>query len=195
MAEGAILDRLVDRLAEAAAKFRLGKSTEPSTQMGPLVNKGHRAEVIAHIDRARESGARVVAGGRVPDSETLRHGCFVEPTVLAGVTPRMPIWRDEVFGPVITVTGVNSLAEAIAAVNDSNYGLSSSVFTTSLRSAHKFIEAADTGQVAINLPTSGWDVHQPFGGFKESGSPFKEQGLEGLRFYTRVKTAAIRFDW
>jgi len=100
-----------------------------------------------------------------------------------------------VFGPVLAVRRVADFDEAVAAVNDSDYGLSAALFTGNLRHAHRFIDAADTGQVAINLPTSGWDVHQPFGGFKESGSPFKEQGLEGLRFYTRVKMAAIRFDW
>jgi len=77
-------------------------------------------------------------------------------------------------------------------VNDSAYGLSSAVFTRSLEAAHRFVDAVDTGQVSVNQPTSGWDVHHPFGGFKDSGSPFKEQGLEALRFYTRVKTAAIR---
>jgi acyl-CoA reductase-like NAD-dependent aldehyde dehydrogenase len=87
---------------------------------------------------------------------------------------------------------VDDLEQAIEAVNDSTYGLSSAVFTRSLASAYRFIEGVDTGQVSVNQPTSGWDVHQPFGGFKESGSAFKEQGSEALHFYTRIKTAAIR---
>jgi aldehyde dehydrogenase (NAD+) len=163
--------------------------------MGPVVNDGHRSDILRHVNGARQSGARIAAGGNVPSGEPLRHGCFVEPTVVADVTPDMPIWRDEVFGPVIALTRAASLDEAIGAVNDSSYGLSASIFTSSLRAANRFVDAVDTGQVAVNLPTSGWDVHHPFGGFKESGSPFKEQGLEGLRFYTRVKTAAVRFEW
>jgi acyl-CoA reductase-like NAD-dependent aldehyde dehydrogenase len=87
---------------------------------------------------------------------------------------------------------VDTLEEAIEAVNDSVYGLSSAVFTKDLGSAFRFVEAVDTGQVSVNQPTSGWDVHHPFGGFKDSGSAFKEQGLEALNFYSRVKTAAIR---
>lgn len=193
--EAPVYDEMVTRLAAAAGALRLGASTDPATHMGPLVNEGHRSEVLGHVNRARSSGARVVGGGNVPAGDALRYGCFVEPTVIADVTAQMPIWRDEVFGPVIAVHRVRSFDEAISAVNDSSYGLSSSIFTTSLRSAQRFIDAADTGQVAVNLPTSGWDVHQPFGGFKDSGSAFKEQGLEGLRFYTRVKTAAVRFDW
>jgi aldehyde dehydrogenase (NAD+) len=193
--EAPVYDDVVKRLAAAAGALRLGASTDPTTQMGPLVNAAHRAEVLGHVDRATQAGARLVMGGSAPTAESLRHGCFVEATVMADVTSDMPIWRDEVFGPVIAVHRVGSFDEALAAVNDSSYGLSSSIFTTSLRFAQRFVDAADTGQVAVNLPTSGWDVHQPFGGFKHSGSAFKEQGLEGLRFYTRVKTAAIRFDW
>jgi aldehyde dehydrogenase (NAD+) len=69
------------------------------------------------------------------------------------------------------------------------------VFTTSLTSARRFFERAETGQVSVNLPTAGWDVHHPFGGFRDSGSAFKEQGSPGLRFYTRIKTSAVRFAW
>jgi aldehyde dehydrogenase (NAD+) len=116
----------------------------------------------------------------------------VQPTVLTGIEPTMDIWREVVFGPVVAVCMVDGLDEAVAAVNDSNYGLSAAVFPAGLRSAELFANRVNTGQVAVNLPISGWDVHQPFGGFGDSGSPFKEQGLEGLRFYTRVKTVAVR---
>jgi aldehyde dehydrogenase (NAD+) len=193
--ESVVYGEIVDRLAAAAGALRLGPSTDPGTQMGPVVNAGHRSDILGHVNGARQAGARIVAGGNIPAGDPLRYGCFVEPTVVADVTPDMPIWRDEVFGPVIALTSAGSLDEAIAAVNDSSYGLSASIFTSSLRAAQRFIDGVDTGQVAVNLPTSGWDVHHPFGGFKESGSPFKEQGLEGLRFYTRVKTAAVRSEW
>jgi aldehyde dehydrogenase (NAD+) len=136
-----------------------------------------------------------MAGGNAPSAEPLQHGRFVEPTVIAEVTADMPVWRDRVFGAVIALHMVTAFEDAVRAVNDSAYSRSSSIFITSLRAAQRFGDAADTGQVAVNLPTSGWDVHQPFGGFKDSGSPFKEQGIEGLRFYTRIKTAAIRYDW
>lgn len=193
--EAPLHDRLVEKLAAAVRGLKLGASTDPQTRIGPVVSRRHQQEVLGHIERARASGANIVLGGGAPKNEALSHGCFVEPTLVTGVTAEMPIWREEVFGPVLAIRAVASFDEAVAAVNDSPYGLSAAVFTTSLRQAQRFIDAAETGQVSVNLPTSGWDVHQPFGGFKDSGSPFKEQGLEGPRFYTRVKTAAVRFDW
>src|SRR5690606_7425688 len=111
------------------------------------------------------AGARLVCGGSAPTAEPLAHGCYVEPTLLADVTPEMAIWRDEVFGPVLAIAEADGFDAACAALNDSAFGLSASLFTTSLSSAHRFLDRADTGQVAVNLPTSGWDVHHPFGGF------------------------------
>jgi aldehyde dehydrogenase (NAD+) len=105
----------------------------------------------------------------------------------------MDIWRREVFGPVIVLRPVDGLGEAIDEVNDSDFGLAAAVFTRDLNAAYTFVEAVDCGQVAVNTTTSGWDVHHPFGGFGDSGSAFKEQGAEALRFSTRVKTVAIRF--
>ena len=193
--EASVHDSLVEKLTAAVRELKMGASIDPQTQIGPVVSRHHQKEVLDHIERARVAGARIVLGGGTPRDEALVHGCFVEPTLVGGVTPDMPIWKEEVFGPVLAVRAVASFEQAVAAVNDSPYGLSAALFTSNLRHAQRFVDAADTGQVSINLPTSGWDVHQPFGGFKYSGSAFKEQGLEGLRFYTRVKTAAIRFDW
>jgi aldehyde dehydrogenase (NAD+) len=82
--------------------------------------------------------------------------------------------------------------QAIEIVNNTRYGLSASIVTRSLAAAHAFARGVDTGCVAVNLPTVGWDVHTPFGGFKDSGSPYKEHGIEGLQFYTRVKSVAMR---
>lgn len=184
---------LVERLTAAASALRLGPGSDAATTMGPLVSARHRDDVLGHIAAARAEGATVVVGGGPPEDPALGRGCFVLPTILTGVTPAMAIWRDEVFGPVVAVREVDGFAEAVTATNDSAYGLSAAVFTTSLQHAYRFADQARTGQVAVNLPTSGWDVHQPFGGFGDSGSPFKEQGADALRFYTRVKTVAIRY--
>ena len=185
--------KTLDGLVREAAARRLGPGADPATTMGPLVSAGHRAGVLEHIARARAAGAEIVTGGTTPEGDRYAHGCYVTPTVIGGVERTMPIWRDEVFGPVVAVHVVDGFDAAVAAVNDSAYGLAASVFTTSLSAAHEFADLADAGQVAVNLPTSGWDVHQPFGGFGDSGSAFKEQGADGLRFYTRVKTVAIRY--
>jgi alpha-ketoglutaric semialdehyde dehydrogenase len=190
--ERAVAGEFTRALVTHAERMRLGPGLEPGTTMGPLVSERHRNEVLDHLERARREGAQVLTGGGPPPDPELSRGCYVQPTVLADVDGAMAIWRDEVFGPVVAVREVSDLEEAIAAANDSVYGLSAAVFTASLSSAARFADQVDAGQVAINLPTSGWDVHQPFGGFRESGSAFKEQGIEGLRFYTRVKTVATR---
>jgi acyl-CoA reductase-like NAD-dependent aldehyde dehydrogenase len=190
--ERAIAPELLERLTARAAEIRLGPGSEPQTTMGPLVSAAQRDEVLAHLERAVSDGARVVAGGGRPAERRLRCGCYVEPTIYADVSPEMAIWREEVFGPAIAVLEADGLDAVIAAFNDSPYGLSAALFTRSLEAAARFAAEVDTGQVSINLPTSGWDVHQPFGGFGDSGSAFKEQGLEALRFYTRVKTVAVR---
>jgi acyl-CoA reductase-like NAD-dependent aldehyde dehydrogenase len=192
--EDAVNDALLAKLQERVADLVVGPGLDPATTMGPLSYPAHRDSVLGHIDRARKDGAEVVAGGGRPAAEELGHGCYVEPT-LVRVTPGHALWRDEVFGPVLAVTTAKDFDEAAALANDTAFGLSAAVFTTSLAQAHRFIDRSETGQVSVNLPTAGWDVHHPFGGFRESGSAFKEQGAPGLRFYSRIKTAAVRFSW
>lgn len=193
VADRAVAAELVERLTALARAQRLGPGLDPETTMGPTVSPEHQQEVLGHLDAALREGAVAAAGGARPAEERLEHGCFVEASVLTGVEPGMTIWREEVFGPVLAVREVDGFDEAVAAANDSRYGLSAAIFTRSLEAAHRFADLADTGQVAVNLPTSGWDVHMPFGGFRESGSAFKEQGVDALRFYTRTKTVAIHF--
>jgi acyl-CoA reductase-like NAD-dependent aldehyde dehydrogenase len=189
-----IAARLLELLRARAAACVLGPGLEPATTVGPLSAPGHRDDVIGHIERARSQGATVLAGGGRPADESLAHGCYVTPTIIA-VRPEHALWRDEVFGPVISVVEADGFDEAIALANDTVYGLSAAVFTRDIERAYQFIDRAEAGQVSVNLPTSGWDVHHPFGGFRDSGSPFKEQGAPGLRFYTRIKTAAVRVAW
>ncbi len=185
---------LTSKLRAKAAEVVLGPGLDPATTMGPLSYAAHRDGVLSHIERARAEGASVIAGGGRPAAAALEHGCYVEPT-LTRVTPGQSLWRDEVFGPVLAITTATGFHDAVRLANDTVYGLAAAVYTTSLTSANEFIDLAEAGQVAVNLPTAGWDVHHPFGGFRDSGSPFKEQGSPGLRFYTRIKTAAVRFAW
>jgi alpha-ketoglutaric semialdehyde dehydrogenase len=192
--DASVATALEARLRDAIAGIVLGPGLDPATTMGPLSYAAHRDGVLKHIERARKEGATVVLGGGRPAAAGLSHGCYVEPTLIS-VTPEQSLWRDEVFGPVLAVTTATGFDDAVRLANDTVYGLSAAVFTTSLTSANTFIELAEAGQVAVNLPTAGWDVHHPFGGFRESGSAFKEQGTPGLRFYTRIKTAAVRYAW
>lgn len=185
-----VADRLQALVSSRVAALSVGAGAADGTDVGPVVNRRAQREIGAMVDAALAEGAQVIAQAELaPEQE--QAGSFVRPTFLRAETGHT-IWRDEVFGPVLAMTVVDGLDEAVELVNDSAYGLSSAVFTRSLDSAFRFVESVDTGQVSVNQPTSGWDVHHPFGGFKESGSPFKEQGLEAFHFYTRVKTAAVR---
>jgi aldehyde dehydrogenase (NAD+) len=192
--EASVASALAGRLRDRVAEIVVGPGLDPATTMGPLSYAAHRDGVLEHIERARKEGGEVIVGGSRPTADALVYGCYVEPT-LVNVTPAQSLWRDEVFGPVLAITTATGFDDAVRLANDTAFGLAAAVFTTSLTSANRFLEEAEAGQVAVNLPTAGWDVHHPFGGFRESGSPFKEQGAPGLRFYTRIKTTAVRYQW
>jgi alpha-ketoglutaric semialdehyde dehydrogenase len=191
LAAAPVAEALVERLVERAGRQILGPGLEPSTTMGPLVSDDQRRSVAGFVDRAQGDGAEAAYGAGGLQRPELEHGSFYAPTILTNVRADMEIWRDEVFGPVVAVAPVADIEEAIATVNDSAYGLAAAVFTRDLSTAMKFADEVEAGQVAINRPTSGWDVHMPFGGFKDSGSGTKEQGLEGVHFYTRTKTVVL----
>lgn len=186
-----VYDELLDAVFAVMANIHIGPTSEEATTHGPVISQTQLSTVLSAIGRARDEGGRILRGGDHLIDSPLDQGFFVDPAVIE-VRPDTGLWRDEVFGPVLAVTKVTSLDAAIDIVNDSPYGLSAGIFTTDLAASHVFAERVNTGQVAVNLPTSGWDAHLPFGGFKDSGSLFKEQGAEGLRFYTRVKTVAMR---
>ncbi len=171
--------------------MRVGPGLDEDTEVGPLVTEEHLGKVLESIEASGADGAELVVGGSRLDGDGYERGHFLKPTVVSGVRSGTRTWNEEIFGPVVSVTEVSSLDEGIQMTNDSRYGLSASIFTRDLTAAHRFADEVDAGQVGINLPTTGWDVHVPFGGFKESGSPFKEHGVEGLQFYTRVKSVAL----
>jgi aldehyde dehydrogenase (NAD+) len=186
-----IIDQVEKELSLLAGEVRVGEGSAETTTMGPVINERARQKVLSLVDAAMTEGAQVAYGGAALKDEPYARGCFVQPTVLTGVTTKMRIWKEEIFGPVVAVVPFETLDEVIAMVNDTEYGLAAGIFTNDLTAAHTFIDSVEAGQAVINLPPSGWDVHQPFGGFKDSGSPFKEHGLDGLAFYTRIKTAAM----
>lgn len=191
--ERPVYEEFTRLLLAEVARIGLGAPLADGTGMGPLSSPRQRDSVLDHIERAVKQGAKVLTGGDAPRDTGLAHGCYLNPTVLGEVSPDLAIWREEVFGPVLALRAVDSFDEAVAAVNDSDFGLAAAVFTRDLNAAHRFAEEAECGQIAVNLTTPGWDVHHPFGGFHDSGSPFKEQGTEALHFYTRVKTVAIHY--
>ncbi len=187
-----IAAELTRRLVVAIQALRVGPGEEAGVQVGPLVTDSHRQSVVDALRRAEMDGARRLVGGSIPDSPRYEHGHFLMPTLLDTVATSSASWQTEIFGPVLAMVTTGSLDEGIAMVNDTRYGLSSALFSESLSSAYRFTENVQTGQVAVNLPTTGWDVHVPFGGFADSGSAFKEHGIDALRFYSNVKSVMTR---
>lgn len=190
--EAGIRDAFVGEFVNAAKRITVGPGLEDTTTMGPVVDQSQLDTVLRAVETGKKEGAQVLFGGERLHGDRYDHGYFVAPTILGRVSPKMTVAQEEIFGPVVAVMEAADVDEAIAVVNGTRYGLAASLVTRSLSAAHAFARGVETGCVAVNLPTVGWDVHVPFGGFKDSGSAFKEHGIEGLQFYTRVKSVAMR---
>lgn len=180
----AVHDEFAEKLTARAQALRVGDPLAEGTEMGPLSEQRILDKVIRHVETARESGATILTGGG-------HQGLFFEPTVLTGVTPEMEIAREETFGPVAPIIKIGSVEEALAIANDSDYGLSTSVFTSSLASAFDMAEGLEAGAVNVNASTNDWELNGPFGGWKKSGIG-RELGTDILREFSNVKT--ITFD-
>ncbi len=179
--EAAFLDRLVER----TQAITLGDPLDEATTLGPLVSEAQRDKVLGYIERGRAEGARLVAGGGVPQ----REGYFVEPTVFADVTDAMTIAREEIFGPVMCVLSFDSEAESVARANATGFGLSAGVFTRDLARAHRVIGALEAGTCWINTYNLT-PVEMPFGGTKLSGLG-RENGRAAIEHWTEVKTVYV----
>ena len=171
----AVAAEFIVRLRQRVRDLVVGPGIDPATTMGPVVAHEQRDTILAFVQRAVDDGATVVSSGHETPAGRLSRGSFVNPTVLTGVRSDMEIWREEVFGPVLAVAEVADLDSAVSAVNASRFGLAAAVFTRDLKAAMTFADGVQTGQVSVNLPTSGWDVHMPFGGYKRSGSASAER--------------------
>lgn len=183
-------DRFVDRLVGLLReRHRPGVATHMDTTMGALINRAQYERSLAYIASAREEGATLVAGGSPPADAALRGGFFVEPTVFTGVTPRMKLAREEVFGPVLAVLRWRDEDELFAAVNGVEFGLTASFWTRDLLTAHKAAARVEAGYVWINDCSSHF-IGAPFGGFKQSGLG-REESKDELFEFTQVKNVNV----
>ncbi|KPV53470.1 aldehyde dehydrogenase [Kouleothrix aurantiaca] len=190
--ERPVLREFTDRLVAAARSLKVGPGLSDGIQMGPAVSKGQLATDLEYIEIARGEGAEVLADGGAPDGSAFARGHFVQPTVIAKITPDMRIAQEEVFGPVVGLLEAGDLEEALAIANNTSYGLSAGIVTTDLRRAIRFAERAEAGMVKVNQGTVGASIQAPFGGFKNSGSGmFREMGKGAVEFFTKVKTVYI----
>ncbi|HEY9282630.1 MAG TPA: aldehyde dehydrogenase family protein [Pyrinomonadaceae bacterium] len=188
-----VADNFIERLIARAESLKIGDGSDPATEVGPVVDGGQFKSVLSYIDAGREDGASLVAGGGVAEGPGLRKGFFIQPTVFVGVTPEMRIAREEIFGPVLSVMRVQDFDEAMRVANDSEYGLSSSIFSNDAARIFRFIDEIETGMTHVNSPTTGGEAHVPFGGVKATGIGEREQGSTALDFYTELKVVYVDY--
>jgi acyl-CoA reductase-like NAD-dependent aldehyde dehydrogenase len=182
-----IHDKFVGALAERTAGLRVGHALEKDTEIGPVVDPGQLKQDTDYIEIGKGEGATLAAGGERVTSAT--EGYFLQPTLFTGATNQMRIAREEIFGPVAAVIKVKDYEEALATANDTEFGLSAGIVTTSLKYATHFKRNSEAGMVMVNVPTAGVDFHVPFGGRKGSSYGPREQGKYAAEFFTIVKTA------
>ncbi len=182
-----VSEEFTDRVSTRAAKLRLGSGLESESQVGPLINARQRDRVEALVAEAKGDGVEIRTGGRRP--ERLPNGYFYEPTVLAGVRPDMPVYHEEVFGPVLPITTFEDLDEAIQLANATPYGLAAYVWTNNLKAAIKAAEGLEFGMIGVNEWTPQ-ATEAPFGGWKQSGLGH-ESGAEGLDEYLETKLISM----
>lgn len=188
-----IADEFVRKIVERAKSFRLGPGDDPNSEIGPSVDEGQFKTVLKYIDIGREDGAELLCGGKRASGNGLDRGYFVEPAVFDRVTPDMRIAREEIFGPVLSVLRVKDFDEAMRVANDSDYGLSSSVFSNDTNMIYRFIDEIESGMTHVNSPTTGGEAHIPFGGVKQTGLGAREQGSTSLDFYTELKVVYVDY--
>jgi aldehyde dehydrogenase (NAD+) len=176
---------MIDRLSGLKVDDALAEGTE----MGPVIDDAQLAKDLEYVEITQAEGGRVAYGGQRLKRQ--KNGYYMSPALITETTSDMRINREEVFGPVASVIRVRDYDEAPSTANDTPYGLSTGICTTSLKYASHFKEHAQAGMVMVNLPTAGVDCHVPFGGRKGSSYGSREQGRYAVEFYTTVKTCYI----
>jgi len=187
IASAGIHDRFVAAVVDKLANLKVDHALKAGTDIGPVVDERQLAQNLKYVDLARREGGTLAFGGEVLQRET--PGFYQRPALITDTVSSMTINREEVFGPVASVIRAKDYDEALALANDTEFGLSSGICTTSLKHATHFKRHAQAGMVMVNLPTAGVDYHVPFGGRKGSSYGPREQGGYAREFYTTVKTA------
>jgi alpha-ketoglutaric semialdehyde dehydrogenase len=182
-----IHDRFVAALGERLGKLKVDDALAAGTDIGPVVDESQLKQNLDYIGIGQREGATLAFGGQM--LERPKKGHYLAPALLTGATNAMRSSREEIFGPVASVIRVKDYDEALAIANDTDFGLSAGIVTTSLKHASHFKRASQAGMIMVNLPTAGVDYHVPFGGRKGSSYGPREQGSYAREFFTVVKTA------
>jgi aminomuconate-semialdehyde/2-hydroxymuconate-6-semialdehyde dehydrogenase len=191
--ERSVFPRFLSEFVDRTQSLKIGDPADPTTDQGSLISSAHREKVAGYVALARQEGGNVVCGGNVPAAlpDRCRGGYFFEPTVVTNLAPDCRVMREEIFGPVATVTPFDSDDDVLSMANGVPYGLSASVWTRDLNRAHRIAERLEAGTVWVNC----WlvrDLRVPFGGVKQSGLGREGEG-EALRFFTEPKTVCTKY--
>ena len=192
----AVADALIDIMVPKINALKIGPTTEKGSEMGPLVTEQHLAKVRGYIDTGEAEGAKVVVDGRDfnQDMQGYENGYFLGGTLLDNVTPDMTVWKEEIFGPVLSVMRRNSYQEALDLVHSHEYANGTAIFTRDGDTARSFSQDVEVGMIGINVPIPVPMAYHSFGGWKSSiFGEHHMHGMEGVRFYTRIKTTTTRW--
>ncbi len=189
-----VYKQFVEKLAERARKLRVGNGLDPNIDMGPAVNQSQLDTDLHYIEVGKKDGGRLVCGGERLTGPGYDKGYFVQPTIYADITQKMTLWKEEVFGPVLSIAMCESLENAIEMANDSAYGLSASLYTMDVNEAFTAMRDVYTGIFYVNSPTIGAEVHLPFGGTKATGNGHREAGHQALDVFSEWKSIYVDFS-
>jgi malonate-semialdehyde dehydrogenase (acetylating) / methylmalonate-semialdehyde dehydrogenase len=194
VAVGGVGDRLMDKLVPRVRALKVGPGTDPEAEMGPLVTGQHLAKVRSYVDLGVEEGAKLVVDGRGLKLQGYENGFYIGGTVFDEVKPEMRIYKEEIFGPVLSVVRAGDFEEAVKLVNDHEYGNGVAIFTRDGDAAREFTNRIQIGMVGVNVPIPVPMAFHSFGGWKRSlFGDMAVHGMEGVRFYTRLKTVTSRW--
>jgi aldehyde dehydrogenase (NAD+) len=189
-----VVKKFTKLLLKRIKSLRLGDGLQSKTDVGPLINEAQRQKVLRYCGIGAEEGAKLLIGGEIATDRGCRNGSFFQPTLFADVSPKMRIAQEEIFGPVLSIITCRSFDHAVQIVNDSKYGLSSSIYTQDVNRAFKAIETLDTGITYINASTIGAEIQLPFGGTKGTGNGHREAGTAALEIFTEWKSVYVDYS-
>ncbi|MCM3790121.1 aldehyde dehydrogenase family protein [Domibacillus indicus] len=187
-----VFDEFKEMLVQKTKEITIGSGLDSSTWMGPCASENQLNTVLSYINKGVEEGATLLIGGKRAEEGSQADGYYVEPTIFDNCTPDMAIAREEIFGPVIALLKAESAEEALKLANDTEYGLSASIFTTNIGHLLSFVQDMDAGLIRVNAESAGVELQAPFGGMKQSSSHSREQGEAAKEFFTSIKTVFVK---
>jgi aldehyde dehydrogenase (NAD+) len=192
--EKAIYREFVGKFIERVKALRVGDGLDPTTDMGPCINREQLEKVMRYVEIGKNEGAKLLTGGNRLNGGVWQHGWFHEPTVFGDCDPKMRVAQEEIFGPVVALLPVEDFDQAIEIANGVQYGLSASIYTRDVNKAFQALRDLHTGIAYVNAPTIGAEVHLPFGGTKQTGNGHREAGTAAIEFYSEWKTLYVDYS-